>query len=80
MVVVPSLIPFPGKLDLDGNIATKRKKFKRLWDNYEIASRLSGKDTKLHRGGGGEMSASVLASISGSLSLSSAVSSASMSS
>jgi hypothetical protein len=48
MVVVPSLIPFPGKLDLDGNIATKRKKFKRPWDNNEIASRLSRKDTKLH--------------------------------
>jgi hypothetical protein len=48
MAVVPSLIPFPGKLDLDGNIATNWKKFKRKWDNYEIASGLSGKDTKLH--------------------------------
>jgi hypothetical protein len=45
MAVVPSLIPFPGKLD--GNIATNWKKFKRTWDNYEIASGLSGKDTKL---------------------------------
>jgi hypothetical protein len=49
MVVVPSLIPFPGKLDLDGNISTKRKKFKRTWDNYEIASGLSGKDKTAHR-------------------------------
>ena len=38
MAIVPSLIPFPGKLDLDGNIATNWKKFKRTWDNYEIAS------------------------------------------
>ena len=47
MAVVPSLIPFPGKLDLDGNIATNWKKFKRTWDNSEIASGISGKDTKL---------------------------------
>jgi hypothetical protein len=46
MVVVPSLIPFPGKLDLDGNKVTNWKKLKRTWDNYEIASGLSGKDTK----------------------------------
>ena len=45
--VVPSLIPFPGKPNLDGNIATNLKKFKRTWPNYEIASGLSGKDTKL---------------------------------
>ena len=47
MAVVPFLIPFPGKLDLDGNIATNWKKFKRTWDNSEIASGISGKDTKL---------------------------------
>ena len=47
MAVVPPLIPFPDKLDLDGNIATNWKTFKRKWDNYEIASGLSGKDTKL---------------------------------
>jgi len=41
MAVVPSLIPFPGKLDLEGNIATNGKQFKRTWDNYEIASGLS---------------------------------------
>jgi hypothetical protein len=38
MAVVPFLIPFPGKLDLDGNIATNWKTFKRTWDNSEIAS------------------------------------------
>ena len=47
MAVVPPLIPFPDKLDLDGNIATNWKKFKRTWDNSEIASGISGKDTKL---------------------------------
>ena len=47
MAAVPSLIPFPGKLDLDGNISTNWKKFKRTWDNYEIASGLSTKDGKL---------------------------------
>ncbi|CAC5397785.1 unnamed protein product [Mytilus coruscus] len=44
---VPSIIPFPQKLDLDGNIATNWRKFKRTWDNYEIASGLSEKDAKL---------------------------------
>ncbi|CAG2187546.1 unnamed protein product [Mytilus edulis] len=43
----PSLIPFPQKLDLDGNIATNWRKFKRTWNNYEIASGLSEKDAKL---------------------------------
>ncbi|CAC5379298.1 unnamed protein product [Mytilus coruscus] len=49
MAAVPPLfnIPFPGKLDLDGNISTNWKKFKRAWDNYEIASGLSTKDAKL---------------------------------
>ncbi|CAC5379319.1 unnamed protein product [Mytilus coruscus] len=49
MAAVPPLfnIPFPGKLDLDGNISTNWKKFKRTWDNYEIASGLSTKDAKL---------------------------------
>jgi hypothetical protein len=42
MAVIPSLIPFPGKLVLDGNIATNWKKFQRKWNNYEIAYGLSG--------------------------------------
>ena len=37
---VPSIIPFPGKLDLSGNLAHNWKRFKRVWENYEIASGL----------------------------------------
>ena len=44
---IPSLIPFPTKLDLDGNIATNWKRFKRSWTNYEIASGLISKDKRL---------------------------------
>ena len=47
MTGVPSLIPFPGKLDLEGNISTNWKKFKHTWDNYEIASGLAAKDGKI---------------------------------
>ena len=49
MAVIPSLIPFPGKLDLHGNIATNWKKFKRTWDNSEIASGILGKDKTTQR-------------------------------
>ena len=33
-------IPLPAKLDARGNLAANWKKFRRMWNNYEIASRL----------------------------------------
>ena len=33
-------IPLPAKLDSKGNLATNWKKFRRMWNNYEIASKL----------------------------------------
>ena len=36
-----STIPLPSKLDLKGNLPVNWKKFKRLWTNYEVASRLN---------------------------------------
>ena len=36
-----STIRLPSKLDFKGNLSVNWKKFKRLWTNYEIASRLS---------------------------------------
>ena len=36
-----STIPLPSKLDFKGNLAVNWKKFKRLWTNYEVASRLN---------------------------------------
>ena len=44
---IPSMIPFPTKLDSDGNIATNWKRFKRSWTNYKIASGLISKDKRL---------------------------------
>ena len=40
-------IPFPSKLDMKGNVATNWKKFKRVWENYEIASRLKTKENEI---------------------------------
>lgn len=37
-------IPFPSKLDMKGNVATNWKKFKRVWENYEIAAGLKTKE------------------------------------
>ena len=39
-------IPFPSKLDMKGNVATNWKKFKRVWENYEIASGLKTKEMR----------------------------------
>ena len=39
-------IPFPPPLDLSGNVAANWKKFRRTWDNYEIASRLNQQSTE----------------------------------
>ena len=38
---VPSIIPFPEKLELTGNLAHNWKRFKRVWENYEVASGLN---------------------------------------
>ena len=37
-------IPLPAKLDVSGNLATNWKKFWRMWDNYEIATKLKEQD------------------------------------
>lgn len=44
---IQSSIPLPSKLDFKGNLAVNWKKFKRLWTNYEIASRLSTQSSNL---------------------------------
>lgn len=36
-----STIPLPSKLDFKGDLAVNWKNFKRLWTNYEVASRLN---------------------------------------
>ena len=33
-------VPFPSKLETKGNMASNWKRFRRMWSNYEIASRL----------------------------------------
>ena len=40
-------IPFPSKLDMKGNVATNWKRFKRVWENYEIASGLKTKENEI---------------------------------
>ncbi|XP_033731751.1 uncharacterized protein K02A2.6-like [Pecten maximus] len=47
IIHVPTNIPFPPKLDLKGNICTNWKRFKRVWDNYEVASGLSNKENSM---------------------------------
>ena len=37
----------PGKLDLRGNLAVNWKKFRRIWENYEIATHLNKQDSSL---------------------------------
>ena len=37
-------VPFPPPLELTGNLANNWKKFKRVWTQYEIASRLNKQD------------------------------------
>lgn len=43
----PSQLPFPAKLEMEGNVAINWKKFKRTWVNYEIASGLVKKEKEL---------------------------------
>ena len=40
-------IPFPKPLDLKGDLATNWKAFKRIWENYEIATGLVNKEPGL---------------------------------
>ena len=37
-------IPLPAKLDVSSNLATNWKKFRRMWDNYEIATKFKEQD------------------------------------
>ena len=46
-VYVPTNIPFPAKQDIRGNLATNWRHFKRVWENYEIATGLKDKDDEL---------------------------------
>ena len=38
--LIQSNIPLPSRLELKGNLAANWKKFRRIWSNYEVASRL----------------------------------------
>ena len=42
-----SNIPVPGKLDLRDNLAVNWKKFRLIWENYEIATHLNKQDSSL---------------------------------
>ena len=42
-----SNIPVPGKLDIRGNLAVNWKKFRRIWENYEIGTHLDKQDSSL---------------------------------
>ena len=44
---IQSNIPLPSKLEVKGNLSTNWKRFKRLWTNYEIASRLNTQSSEL---------------------------------
>jgi hypothetical protein len=43
VIQIPVNLPLPSQLSMTGNLATYWKRFKRAWNNYEIAARL--KDT-----------------------------------
>ena len=45
--VVQVNIPLPAQLDAKGNLSIDWKKFRRVWDNYEIASRLKNENKEL---------------------------------
>lgn len=40
-------IPFLKPLDLKGDLATNWKHFKRVWENYEVVTGLTQRDTQL---------------------------------
>ena len=44
ILYVGSNLPSPSKLELKGNAASNWKRFRQMWDNYEIASRLILRD------------------------------------
>lgn len=39
-------VPLPAKLELKGNLATNWRKFRRMWNNYEIVTRLTDEDNQ----------------------------------
>jgi hypothetical protein len=41
------MIPLPAKLIVRGNLASNWKKFRRMWNNYEIATRLRQESNEL---------------------------------
>ena len=41
------MIPLPAKLIVRGNLASNWKKFRRMWNNYEIATRLRQESKEL---------------------------------
>ena len=41
------MIPLPAKLSVRGNLASNWKKFRRMWNNYEIATRLRQESKEL---------------------------------
>ena len=45
--ILQSNIPVPGKLDLRDSLAVNWKKFRRIWENYEIATHLNKQDSSL---------------------------------
>ncbi|XP_069106974.1 uncharacterized protein [Argopecten irradians] len=47
VVQAPANLPVPTALDLRGNLCANWKKFRRIWDNYEIASGLKHKTKEL---------------------------------
>ena len=43
---IQSNLPVPSRLDMSGNIAENWKKWKQVWDSFEIASRLNQQENK----------------------------------
>ena len=43
---IQSNLPVPSRLDMSGNIAENWKKWKKVWDSFEIASRLNQQENK----------------------------------
>ena len=43
---IQSKLPVPSRLDMSGNIAENWKKWKQVWDSFEIASRLNQQENK----------------------------------
>ena len=46
--IIPPTIPLPPKLELSHNLSANWKRFKCLWMNYKITSRLQTQGKDLH--------------------------------